>query len=201
MPSDRAYVVSFKEFMKSSPTIEMLRQWEEERYGESDRACGILFGSYLESALDAALKSAFRPDLSGTVAEDLFDHKGAIGLFSAKINIAYAIAIFGNKTRHDLNLIRMMRNGFAHRELPIKFDMPAVKKVCDHLQIPDTHVSVPPWIFMSLERTDKMKSRGQWDDMKNPKTRFVTSCHCIAFNLLDFANRKTRRPLDRSSLP
>jgi predicted solute-binding protein len=59
MPSEPAYVRTFKEYTKSAPTIDDIGQMEEEFYGQNDRACGILFGGWIDLALVSAIKSTF----------------------------------------------------------------------------------------------------------------------------------------------
>jgi hypothetical protein len=201
MASEPAYVTAFKEFTKSSLTVDDIGPMEEEFYGQNDRACGILFGSYVDSALVSAIKSVMRPDLSNALSGDLFDYEGPIGTFSARINLAYALALFGKKTKHDLDLIRLMRNQFAHCRLPLRFDMPAVANVCAHLQIPDTQQATHPFVFASFVKTIELMDTPLHTDPHNPKRRFIVSCHTIVHGLLNFGTRKNRTPLQSSPLP
>lgn len=98
---------------------------EKEFYGESDRACGILFASWVELLVERAIKYKLKRDPPTA----LFDFEGPLGTFSAKIMMAYALELFGSKTNHDLLLIRTIRNEFAHCQLPLRFDVPEVKGV------------------------------------------------------------------------
>ena len=138
MPSEPAYVSALKEYAKASPTVSELDAIENEFFSENDRACGVMFGSWVDMALERAVKSVFRSDLSSTLSKRLFDYEGSVGTFGARINVGYALAIFGQKTFHDLDLIRLIRNEFAHCRRPLRFELAVVKAVCDRLQIPDT---------------------------------------------------------------
>src|SRR5260221_1856088 len=129
MTSDPAYLRAFKNFAKRPPTLEESEAMEKEFYGESDRACGVLHASWVEQVLETAIRRRLRPNLSNR----MFDFEGPVGTFSAKIMMGYALGLFGSKTNHDLLLIRTIRNEFAHCQLPLRFDLPEVKAVCDQL--------------------------------------------------------------------
>jgi hypothetical protein len=72
-------------------------------------------------------------------------------------------------------LIRTIRNEFAHRQLPLRFDIPEAKAVCDHLQIPDTEAKViPPYLIdMAVDIGLAEETPDHWSDRQHPKTRFV----------------------------
>jgi hypothetical protein len=116
MVSETAYVKAFKEFTRANPvpTHEQRQEMEKEFYGESDRACVILQASWTELMVERAIRSRLR----GAGAGQLFGQNGPLGTFSNKISMAYSMGIFAETTRHDLTLIRELRNGFAHCQLP-----------------------------------------------------------------------------------
>jgi len=199
MADDPAYVKALKEFTKSAPRIEDMKAREAEFYGASDRASGILFGGWVELALETAIKSVLRPDLTSTVAKRLLGFEGAVGTFSAKTDLAYALDIFGPITYHDINLIRLIRNEFAHCSHPLTFDIPAVGGVCSHFQILDSDQKTEPFMFVSLTRAADMLENPA--DETNPKNRFITACHSIVWGLLNFAKREERNEMQKSKLP
>jgi hypothetical protein len=73
--------------------------------------------------------------LAGTLVEDslreLLVSRKARGVkkatFSAKIKTGLALKLYGKRTFHDLQLLRDLRNAFAHGKLAIDFDTLAVK--------------------------------------------------------------------------
>jgi hypothetical protein len=108
MGRDSAYLRAFKDFTKSRPSVSAREDMEREFYGQNDRACGVLNASWVEQSLETAIsRTLARP------ASKLFDTEGPFPTFSVKIQMAYALGLFGEKTNHDLLLIRTMRNGFA----------------------------------------------------------------------------------------
>ncbi len=203
MPSEPAYVTALKALSKSTsmPSIETLRETEREFYGESDRACGILLGEWVGWALERAIRSILRADLSNNAAKRLFEFEGPLGTLSSKIDLGFALSIYGRQTNHDLGLIRLMRNEFAHCRLHLRFQMPEVTAVCSHLQLPEWEHSASAFAFRSLPgMAEALESERWWGDKKHPKSRFVISCHTIAEGLFQFA-RSDRRPLQTSGLP
>lgn len=194
MVSDPAYLRAFKEYAKSSPSVDDRDAMEKEFYGQSDRACGVLNASWLEQSIELSIQRILRPDYS----RKLFDFEGPLGTFSAKIMMAYAMGLFGSKTNHDLLLIRTIRNEFAHCQLPLRFDIPEVKAVCDHLIIPDIeNVRVIPMYIYQLPTLEPLENLY---DKDHPKERFITCCHSIIYQLFYMGRTAMRLPMD-SKLP
>jgi DNA-binding MltR family transcriptional regulator len=51
---------------------------------------------------------------------------GPLGSFYSRIAMGYALGIHDNNMRNDLNIVRNIRNAFAHSRKSIQFDHPAV---------------------------------------------------------------------------
>jgi hypothetical protein len=193
MASGPAYLKAFKELANASLGEASFRTTEEEFYGESDRVAGILLATMTENALEAALKSVCRRDSS-----TLFGFNGPAGTFHAKIVLAYALSILGQKSRHDLDLLREVRNGLAHSRAPLRFDMPELRTVCEHLEIPET----PAAIQISVRyETDRLKAQGipPKNHAKYPRYLFAVTCHSLTHHLAAFSRR--RHTVLQSPLP
>ena len=193
--SEPAYVKTFKQYAKTNLNENDLEMAEQEFYGESPRALVILQASLVESALYEAMLSALRPDITSTQTKALFDPDAPLGTFSAKIKIGTATALFGSQTFHDLGLIRIMRNGFAHSLKPLGWETKEVIDLCSHLRLPDSKIRKVPQAYYHLGNLGVVLKPG------HPKTRFVASCHTIAIHLLKFAWRRDRTSTLRSDLP
>lgn len=187
------YLKAFKDFAKSRPTAKDLEEIQREFYGDSDRSCGILHASWTELAIESAIKAILGPN--GSIG--LFEYEGPLGSFAAKIKVGKALGLYGTKTHHDLQLIRTVRNEFAHCQLPLRFEIDVIRKVCDHLLIPDTPARVMPSYFYSLPDEKPQ----HWCDESHPKTRFVICCYSIIYNLLQMARGHVPQPLCVTSLP
>lgn len=69
--------------------------------------------------------------LSDDERDRLFSSYGPLGSFSAKITLSHALGLFGQRTRHDLDNLKAIRNAFAHTNLDIDFDTPEVAALCE----------------------------------------------------------------------
>jgi hypothetical protein len=181
MASDPAYIREFKRFAQGQPTAADLKQLEEELYGSSDRASAVMLASFTEAALERFLRSKVRPTYSSDDMRRLFEFSGILGSFGAKITAGYAFNWFGPETRHDLDLIRLLRNEFAHSRRSFGFMDAPVSAVCAHLLSPDWPGSRIP--MGSLERAVDREEI----DKTHPRTRYRSACHTISLGLLDHA--------------
>jgi len=64
----------------------------------------------------------------------LFEQGGALSTFFAKIHLGYAMDLFDDAVRDDLETIRRVRNVFAHSSLPITFATEEVTKQLRNLR-------------------------------------------------------------------
>jgi hypothetical protein len=172
MASEPTYLQTFKEYTKSLPSAEDRETMEMEYYGEGDRACAILQATWTELIVERTLRARLRYD----GAAQIFDVNGPLGTFSNKIIMAFGMGIFGTKTRHDLTLIRTLRNGFAHCRLPLRFNTPEVKAVCDHLLLPDVDAlrAIPTFLL-----DHPVHNGGEWHDKDHPRQRYIICCYTI----------------------
>jgi len=110
-------------------------QWKEfldEFQTESDRSCAVLGAAFLDEQLRSLLE-AFIVDDPKRIAE-LFDGVGApLSSFSAKIQMAYALGFVSPSELRDLELIRKVRNEFAHDLHGVIFATPSVASRCAEL--------------------------------------------------------------------
>jgi hypothetical protein len=171
--SDPQYIVALKQFGTEDPTEGDLRAIESELYNGPDRGAAVVLGSLVERALEKLLRDKMRPD--GT--SSLFKYGGPLADFSSRIQIGYALQLFGPETRKDLNIIRHLRNQFAHSRRPIRFTTPVVKDCCAQLSYPDA-----PGVFVSFRLLNSVSRRrlGQAADKAHPRTRYFMACNEIA---------------------
>jgi hypothetical protein len=74
---------------------------------------GVLLGAArLDYALEKLLKSVMQPNVGGD--DNLFDPDRPLGSFSAKISLAYRLRLIDKSVEHTLQMIRKIRNDFAH---------------------------------------------------------------------------------------
>lgn len=125
-----------REFTSKSPASkEAHRLFHELLNDPNDRAAGITAASYLESSLEGTLTYRLKK-IGATMVDEIFRGDAPLGTFAAKIKFAFSIGLLGEKTRHDFNCIREIRNAFAHSKLQATFETPEVKSVCWQIGFP-----------------------------------------------------------------
>jgi hypothetical protein len=185
MSREPAYIRDFKEFTRGDLTFMDLPILELEMYGQkNDRATAVILGSIVESSLVHLLKGILRPDLNSDARRILFDYEGPIGTFSAKTALAFALGLIGPISKHDLDLIRLLRNEFAHSRRSFSFETKVAANVCLQLQTPNTPDFYIPHGYLSAAAEHGMTRA---DDPTFPRTRYIATCHALAYRILQRA--------------
>ena len=103
----------------------------ESFHKESDRAAGILAGSFVEHYLGEFLQEVLVCD---QIVQDLFDQPFApLSSFSSRARLCFALGLIPRYFLTDLDIIRDVRNHFAHHPLDTSFDNPEVERRCSGL--------------------------------------------------------------------
>ncbi len=180
-----AYIRNFKNFTNGDLTVDNLAWFEAEAYGGSDRARAIMLSSVAETALEDLVRSKL---IAGVNADDrrvLFDFNGPLGSFSSQILMAANLGWIGPNTRNDLDLVRVLRNGFAHCRKAFGFETHEVAEVCKHLRLPDTPGSFIPHGYLTSVSDDELKDAS---DKQHPRTRYIMACFIASERLLGAAH-------------
>jgi hypothetical protein len=98
--------------------LPILREMEE----QSDRAAITVAASLVGYGLERCLRANLRKPETAREKDILSSDFGILGSFGEQIWLAYFIKIIGPHTRHDLNMIQLIRNICAHDMNPISFD-------------------------------------------------------------------------------
>lgn len=81
---------------------------------ESERASVIIAAAMIDDAIGERLKLFLTP--CATSQDSLFDGSNALlGTFSARIEFAYRLGLITARLSRDINIIRKIRNDFAHK--------------------------------------------------------------------------------------
>jgi DNA-binding MltR family transcriptional regulator len=97
---------------------------------ESDRGAAILAASFLDNEITKRLKGFL---VEHRDMKDLFKGYGPLNSFSAKIDISFAFGLLTLEMKSDLNLIRKVRNHFAHYPADTIFNASPIKEYCANL--------------------------------------------------------------------
>jgi Domain of unknown function (DUF4145) len=181
MSDEPAYIRNFKTYSGDDPAIDDLENLERELYGANDRAAAILLGAFVEAALTKYLHAQLRQNMNSKQRRALYDYDGPLGTFSAKIAVAFAMSAIGPIFRNDLDLIRILRNGFAHSKKSIKFDDAETAAVCAKLktpELPDARIAVESFATAGEPDWDK------YGNLKKPQNRFRAAAQTISAKMI-----------------
>lgn len=104
---------------------------------ETDRGCALMTAAFLESELESLLKEKFLG--TDKEVEKLFEFNGPLGTFSSKAKLPYALGLISKSTFQDLEIIRNIRNDFAHNYKFIDFSTTSIKDKISNLK---SHLNV-----------------------------------------------------------
>jgi hypothetical protein len=151
--------VSLKHFLKADFEDAEFYNALVEMTKDGDRGTAILGATFVESQLRELLILKMIK-LNKHDKDYLFDGMAPLSHFSAKIRVGYAFGCFGPITRYDLDVLREIRNAFAHSKRVIRFDMPIVAK-----------------------QVRKFKCIAEMRDEKNPRNLFILATKCLILHL------------------
>jgi hypothetical protein len=173
------------EIPEDNVTRALLQQLETHDSPLSDYAIALIGSSILEKALEIAILSRFTA-ISNDERKRIFDytHDGALTSLADRTKIAYALGVFGRRTRDDIEHVRTIRNAFAHAVRRIGFDTAEVAEVCGLLHTPGT-------VTIAESNADERTPRGRYIETT------VTLTARLKSSLVDPANVTKRRPLNR----
>ncbi len=89
----------------------------------------------VEHELEVLLRGHFPRDDDETWAL-LNSERGPLHSFYAKLLMAFAFRILDDELLHNMNVIRRIRNAFAHSKKPIDFNDPLIKGVISSIKTP-----------------------------------------------------------------
>lgn len=112
---------------------EIFLQLTSEFKDESDRAVALLAAAYLDELLKNLISSVLFIE-SENVRKDLFKGSSApLATFSSRILMAFCMRLINENQKIDLNLIRSVRNDFAHKLLGLNFKTQRIANSCNSL--------------------------------------------------------------------
>jgi DNA-binding MltR family transcriptional regulator len=144
---------------------------------KNDRGAAILVVTNVENALQTCLQNILvNQDASHN---DLFGNNAPMATFDSKIRMAYALGIVGPEMLENLNIIRHIRNAFAHSKIPITFDTKEVADASNLLHKPD---------LIDFAPIDDSVFASDWEISNTIRMKFITICNIMATNLARYAH-------------
>jgi hypothetical protein len=99
-----------------------------------DRTCALVLAANLDNRLRELLIAHFLP-VDGNKEEEIYEGTGALSTFSSRITVANLCGLLSEAEHHDLNLIRKIRNYFAHEEENLSFASQTISSRCKSLRL------------------------------------------------------------------
>jgi len=156
-------------------TSEFIRQIN---LGSNDRGAALLQATHADMALTKAIYRVL------SVSDDMRDRVdgsgGPLETFSQRITMGRVLGIYGEDTEYNLNLIRQIRNTFAHAHTPITF---MTKEIADAITLFRDVPILPPYTMGS----DKAQAPTE------PRAKFNFFCVRTTHNLIIAAAHAKRR--------
>lgn len=155
--------------------IEDLTHFLEELNRETDRGLPLVAAALIDERLEETLRSFF---CEGRTATKLLDEANApLGNFAARSHACFALALVDEFEYSEIELIRKIRNVFAHAKHGMSFRNEKVKALCSSLRS-----NLPG---------------GAGYDLSDPRLRFVNAAVCIVLRLYyrpEWVARERRQP-------
>jgi hypothetical protein len=102
-----------------------LEEMSREIRGISDRSAAIVLASWVERTLEEDIIRIL-PRNDKEIVDKLVERDGALSTFYGKIHLGYALNLYDETTRDNLDCLRRIRNAFAHTAIQIGFGTPEV---------------------------------------------------------------------------
>lgn len=130
----------------------------EEALEQTDRGAAILIFSYAESAMHRALASHFTGIVKGGTAA-LFENNGPMGTASNRLMILAGLRWIDESTYRGLDVLRKMRNRFAHDVSIRSFEEDPIKGMVDSLPPFEKRFEKIPGLSGVFDVSNGMKKR------------------------------------------
>jgi mannitol operon repressor len=117
--------------LKEFPNLKEFLPYLDELNKESPRGKVLISTGYLEEMLKEILSGFLMED---KIVDDLFDSGNApLGTLSARAKLAYTLGLISDVEFQDIDLIRRIRNDFAH-DMKASFADKSVRSRCGQLK-------------------------------------------------------------------
>lgn len=144
---------------------------------QTDRGVALVGGAYIDLVLRDAITARLCdiPD----IFKLLFENRGPLQSFGARIQIGFALGIYGRRAFQDFNLIKDIRNAFAHSAEAIAFNQTDISSLCQNLWFPKTiRFGTRPMPLTGKDmfiRAIELLTNGLYDDLRRIKAGFSSA--------------------------
>lgn len=163
-----------------APLPDDLDQFDSRLHGESDRSVALLAAALL----DAQLESLFRARLKHH-QDRLLGFDGPLASFSTRIRMARALDWIDEEVERDPDVIRNIRNRFAHSfEQDLTFEDAEIKGWCSSLLTIQAYLTGFDLAKDRLHRNFNLQLIAAWRGvMEPPRMRYLVATNWLAQHL------------------
>jgi hypothetical protein len=113
--------------------LEEFLEFAIEFNAETDRGAALVGAALVDDRLLRLLQSHL---VASKITEEMLDDSptAALGTFSARMNLCYALGLITRVEHRECGLIRKVRNMFAHKTHGLKFANPKITDLCFNLR-------------------------------------------------------------------
>jgi hypothetical protein len=160
----------------------------------SPRGAAILGAAFVDENLTRLLKSKLKQDKK--LLDDMFEPSRPLGSFGSKINLAFLMGLYSEEARTELDIIKNIRNKFAHRIAP-SFASPLIRERAMTLSLSERvpfhliDVGGNRGLFMGSHvlpegatSSTPMLLPLPPDKLADPRERYLRACHFYSNALL-----------------
>jgi hypothetical protein len=158
---------------RTPPTLKERQAMRESIFKADPVATAILGGVMVEHELEVLLRRRFLRNDDKVWKELIGDH-GPMSSFSAKILMGYAFRIYDDDTKYNLNIVRKIRNAFAHSKKIIHFDHDLISEELLRTKIPKKRY-----------RKDYLKVKQRAQVAQGEKLAYVLLCFALSWQLVN----------------
>jgi hypothetical protein len=169
-------ISKLRSLSRQEATMDDLHEFQRQvRHESNDRGATLLVTANCDLALTQSIYRVLKvPD---DFRQRLEADGGPLNTFSQKIMMGRALAIYGEVMQHNLDLLRHLRNAFAHSHVPITFETPEVAGAIGQFKL---QTLLPPYNLGA--------ERKPYPD--EPRARFHHACETMSHNLIVWGWRK-----------
>src|SRR5262249_55456349 len=140
----------------------------------SDRGTALIAVAWVDDSLEACLRAFFRDEKNAgdrhqRIVDALLQSDGPLGSFASRIKLAYLLGIITVSLYSDLEIMRKIRNSFAHGRQTVRFSDQSIKDRCKSLSAAQAF------------------QRGAGQSIRSPRQKFLISAFFATESLLSYA--------------
>jgi hypothetical protein len=176
MPAEEIYL-TFKELIRGQVHEEDIPEILKQQQQGNDRSVCIIMTAMLERNLEylITIRIAAGFALNEKWRDHLFMRDGALSSFHSNIRFARLLDLITDETMKDLDIIREIRNHFAHSALPLHFKLKAIR---------DKLATMRYARYQGVAVEEHLYSL-----MTKERREFIFSCFMILHELRDMSDR------------